>query len=229
MSKLRLDYNNLVLSSKGWCRMEEEKKPILYIALGDSLTEGVGAQRPNTHWVAQFFDKMKHSDKCNLRNLGISGITSAELSELLSTTAFKRLIPKASHISVTIGGNDFIQLYEEFGTKKSKLLEKMDEVSGATAKILERIRELNPDAQLYLMGFFLPIPAYTIDVDLATITIKDMNKYYKNMCKKLSANLINPFDLFLNRKDYFHDEVHPNQEGYNKLASLAIKLFEPKK
>jgi lysophospholipase L1-like esterase len=35
--------------------------------------------------------------------------------------------------------------------------------------------------------------------------------------------MVDPYPSFLNRKEYFADEVHPNQTGYDELARLFIQ------
>lgn len=57
----------------------KESQPIRYLALGDSLTEGIGADHPKRCVVSQFFDSLRHSAECQLKNFGISGTTSSEL------------------------------------------------------------------------------------------------------------------------------------------------------
>ncbi|MEN9406388.1 MAG: hypothetical protein RLZ12_672 [Bacillota bacterium] len=204
---------------------KKEKKSVLFIALGDSLTEGIGLAGVKGHWLDKCFQKLKCSTQCSWRNLGISGLTSSELLTLLSIPAFECLLARATHISITTGGCDFIEVYNEWGMDKVKFIERMEEVALRTKDIMEQIRKLNAAAKLYLLGFYIPKPAYQLDIDEVSVLVQNMNKTYCKICKRAQAVLIDPFAAFFNRFDYFHDEVHPNQDGYNCLAELALAYF----
>ncbi|SMO61733.1 GDSL-type esterase/lipase family protein [Melghirimyces algeriensis] len=193
--------------------------PIIYLALGDSLTQGVGADQPDRHFVAQYFGKLKHSNECRLMNMGISGLTSGELLELIGTSAIRKLIPHATHITITTGGCDFIDWYEK-GASMAVLTQSMKKVWDRTGKVMRQIRDLNPDASVQVLGFYLPLPAYEWGFKLASRVLKSMNFGYAHLSRKYGVQLVNPFDAFLYRKDFFADEVHPNQKGYNVLAEL---------
>ena len=79
-----------MFSSKMATRRGLEMSPVKYLAVGDSLTEGVGTS-PERCFVAQFFQHLCYSDQCFVRNWGISGMTTAELQELLHTSSMRRL------------------------------------------------------------------------------------------------------------------------------------------
>ena len=91
----------------------ERPAAVSYLAIGDSLTEGIGANSPQQHFVAQLFRYLRHSDHCHFRNWGISGMTSTELLQLVQHSAFQRLLPRLTHLTVTTGGCDFIELFEK--------------------------------------------------------------------------------------------------------------------
>ncbi|PTX58309.1 lysophospholipase L1-like esterase [Melghirimyces profundicolus] len=201
-------------------------KPVTYLALGDSLTEGVGADGPDSHFVAQHFCHMKKTEWCRLINMGISGLTSGELYELIQTPAIRKLIPRVSHMTITTGGCDFISWYEA-GASLSGLAKTMRLVRDRVGRILRLVRELNPEVPVQLMGFYLPPPAYEMGFLFASRALKSMNENYDHSCRKYGAQMVNPFDSFLHRKDFFADEVHPNQNGYNVLARLFGKAIQP--
>lgn len=193
--------------------------PITYLAMGDSLTEGVGADGADTHFVAQHFNHLKCSPRCRLVNIGISGLTSGELLDLVQTPAIRKLIPRVSHITITTGGCDFIEWFET-GASLAGLRGTMRKVRDRADRILQTVRELNPEAPIQLLGFYVPLPAYELGFLFASRALHSMNVQYAKMCGKYRIQMVNPFDSFLHRKDYFADEVHPNQNGYNVLAGL---------
>lgn len=192
---------------------------ITYLALGDSLTEGVGADGPDTHFVAQHFQRLKCSKGCRLVNMGISGLTSEELYQLIVTPAIRKLIPRVSHISITTGGCDFIGWFEEGGSVPG-LITTMKKTRSQVKRIFQLVRELNSKVKVQVLGFYLPPPAYDLGFSVASRVVNTMNEGYNQLCDKYGMQLVNPFKSFLHRKEYFADEVHPNQNGYDVLAHL---------
>ncbi|MDN4595295.1 GDSL-type esterase/lipase family protein [Polycladomyces subterraneus] len=199
---------------------------IAYLALGDSLTEGIGAHIP---FVEQFFDHLRRTDDCRVRNWGVSGMTSEELLSMLGNPGIGRLVARMSHITVTTGGCDFIRTYETDGVSIISLTRTMRRVQMQVDRILGMLRQYNPEATIHLLGFYLPLPAYEQGLWLATRLITSMNQAYQRLCRKHRVYWVDPFDTFLHRHDYFADEVHPNQKGHDQLARLFIQTADPER
>ncbi|MBA4492895.1 SGNH/GDSL hydrolase family protein [Paenactinomyces guangxiensis] len=197
--------------------------PVSYLALGDSLTEGIGAVSPEQHFVAQYFRHLQHSDHCQMRNWGVSGMRSSELLNLVSNSGIIRLLPRLSHLSITTGGCDFIEMYESGPLSLKKILGTIRKVQDNVKQILQVVRNHNPQANVYLLGFYIPLPAYELGVKKSSLFVKSMNQNYEQLCRKFGVNFINPFETFYKRFEYFSDEVHPNQQGYDQLAQLFIR------
>lgn len=204
------------------------KNPISYLALGDSLTEGVGATSPEHNLVSQFFRHLRKGDYCNVRNFGVSGMKSGELLAFVQNPAVLRILSRATHISITIGGNDFIEVYEKYDLSVKNLkhvIQAMKVVKNNAKKLFEVIRAANNQATVHLLGFYIPQPAYEYGINKVSGLIESMNDHYGNLCKEFQAYLVNPLEAFLNRLDYFCDEVHPNQDGYDELVKLFINTL----
>ncbi|MBN2908729.1 hypothetical protein JQC72_04235 [Polycladomyces sp. WAk] len=199
---------------------------IAYLALGDSLTEGIGARVP---FVEQFFNHLRRTEDCRLRNWGVSGMTSEELFSMLGNPGIGRLIARMSHITVTTGGCDFIRTYETNGVSIISLTRTMRRVQKQVDRILGLLRQYNPEATIHLLGFYLPLPAYEQSLWLATRLITSMNQAYQRLCRQHGVHWVDPFDTFLHRHDYFADEVHPNQKGHDELARLFIQASDPER
>lgn len=204
----------------------EPPASVSYLAIGDSLTEGIGANSPRQHFVAQLFRYLKHTDHCHFRNWGISGMTSAECLQLVQNSAFQRLLPRLTHLTVTTGGCDFIELYEKQKLSISEILKSSRMVQRNVRQILSLIRRQNPRLTVYLLGFYIPLPAYEMGIEQAKRFVQAMNRTYMNLCERFRVNMVNPYPIFLDRKEYFSDEVHPNQTGYDELARLFIQSAE---
>ncbi|WP_044642231.1 SGNH/GDSL hydrolase family protein [Risungbinella massiliensis] len=205
-----------------------EIKPTCYLAFGDSLTEGCGADYPDQHWVAQLFQHLKHSDQCCLRNFGVSGTRSSELLELMQNPAITRMISRATHLSVSTGGCDFIELWESGPITFGGLYKTMRKVKQNAQNILHHLRAHNPKAEIYVLGFYIPLPLYQLGIKRASWLVRTLNHFYAGMCQRVEAKFFDPFSLFLDQKELFSDEVHPNQQGYNAISEQLIqRLFRP--
>ena len=204
----------------------EPSASVSYLAIGDSLTEGIGANSPHQHFVAQLFRYLKHSDHCHFRNWGISGMTSTECLQFVQNSAFQRLLPRLTHLTLTTGGCDFIELFEKGKLSASEILKSSRIVQRNVRQILSLIRRQNPRLTVYLLGFYIPLPAYEMGIEQAKLLVQALNRTYMNLCRQFQANMVNPYQCFLNRKEYFSDEVHPNQSGYDELARLFIQSVE---
>lgn len=205
-----------------------ETQPIRYLALGDSLTEGIGADHPKSCVVSQFFDSLRHSTECQLKNFGISGTTSSELLDLLGSPAYTRMLPQMNVISITTGGCDFIKIYENNQFTFQNILRTCRQLQHNVNKILSVIRSHNPTAVIHLMGLYLPLPAYDFGFRVADFVVQSMNRTYAQISQSFQVQFINPYESFLHRKDYFADEVHPNQKGHDQLAQLWIHCHKNK-
>jgi lysophospholipase L1-like esterase len=193
-----------------------------YLALGDSLTEGIGASSSDKNFVSQYFSHIQRDTQCTLRNFGVSGMNSSELLTLVQNPAVLRFLPRTTHLSITTGGCDFIKVYEKHNFCAKQLLKTIKTIKGNAKKILETIRKYNPHAMVHLLGFYIPQQAYEYGVNKVSMLIQSMNQHYRELCQQFDIQLVDPYEVFLHRLDYLSDEVHPNQQGYDELAKLFI-------
>jgi lysophospholipase L1-like esterase len=197
-------------------------KPVYYLALGDSLTGGFAEISVVQTFASHFFQHLRRTEHCQVRNWGISGMTSDELLAFISNPAVTRLLPRLTHLTITIGGCDFINMYETGSLTVGRLFHTFRMMQHHVKQILQIVRWNNPEAMICLLGFYIPVPLYAMGVKKVSLFIQAMNHYYEQLCGKYGAKLINPFESFLHRFDYFYDEVHPNQIGHHQLAKIFI-------
>jgi acyl-CoA thioesterase I len=107
----RLTANSLVLNetlpvhSKWWRDHAKEKGDLLYVAIGDSAAQGIGASSPNRSYVGVLADEIRAVTGRTLRvvNLSVSGAT-VELAVQDQLPRFVKLRPDI--VTVAIGAND---------------------------------------------------------------------------------------------------------------------------
>ena len=157
-------------------------KPIQidYLALGDSLAFGVNSDDEDgegyTDFVAQ---AMQSTGVLKSFNKGFSkrGYTSTEVLNDLKDNATKPVIgigyeaetaelhasiEAAEIITLTVGANDVIgNINLETGVPvydPTKVMASINQVGKNHAEIISRIHAINPDVQVYVMGYYNPFP-----------------------------------------------------------------------
>ena len=95
----------LPIHSQWWRDHAKQKGELLYVAIGDSAAQGIGASEPNRGYVGILADHIRQSTKRTVRviNLSVSGAT-VELAVRDQLPRFIKLSPDV--VSVAIGAND---------------------------------------------------------------------------------------------------------------------------
>jgi len=149
-------------------------KHVSYAALGDSLTEGVGDATGQGGFVPLFAKEIENSTggSVSSQNFGKAGDTSTQIyNRMMKSKKITDGLKKANIITITIGGNDVLKVIRDNVTKLSSMTEKdfvkPEELYQARVKkLLDKIRENNPQAQIYVLGiynpFYLNFPDLTV-------------------------------------------------------------------
>lgn len=94
--------------------------PTLYLALGDSLTEGVGASVPDRNGyvprLAGYFQGASHGGADTLVNLGVGGTTTGQLLAGQVVTAVGLILDEGTDtrvVTISVGGNDLLNLLND--------------------------------------------------------------------------------------------------------------------
>lgn len=95
----------LPINSKWWRDHAKEKGELLYVAIGDSAAQGIGASAPNRGYVGLLADHIRLATGRTVRvlNLSVSGAT-VELAVRDQLPRFVKLSPDV--VTVAIGAND---------------------------------------------------------------------------------------------------------------------------
>jgi lysophospholipase L1-like esterase len=161
----------------------------LYIALGDSLSEGIGATDPKrTAWVPLVAKRLE--PKFELLNLGIAGHDSDELiNEGPLDEALAAIEERADDnvpenevelITLEIGGNDLLDIYSDYvipGTcptvveslQRPECVEALqtalDNYRPNLALILEQLQAAAPGIPIYVMTLYNPFSGGADNLD----------------------------------------------------------------
>lgn len=175
---------------------------IKYVALGDSLTAGVGASDYKNSYPYLLAQKLSLKKNVELVNLSHAGDTSLDL---LIRQLPQALSAKPDLITLLIGVNDIHNLksLKEFESNYIKIATVFKKTN---AKIyLLAIPYLGSDKIVY--------PPYNLVLDLRT-------KQFNNVIKKISTDLgVGYIDLYSLSKPvnfYSPDQFHPGDQGYSE-------------
>ncbi|WP_088825301.1 SGNH/GDSL hydrolase family protein [Listeria goaensis] len=212
-----------------------EQTPIRLLAMGDSLTEGIGDEEKNGGYVGILERELKQNEdvrSVKTYNYGVSGNRIDQLLKRLDENEdFRSDLKKANVVTITIGGNDVMKIL------KSRLLEA--QVSDFTkaeknfqkqlVTLFSEIRTLNPDAPVFLVGIYNPYTTYFSQIKQLDTIISSWNKGSEKIVADEQDVIFVPVaNVIENREkknmdkpnpllsgDYFH----PNHEGYEKMAA----------
>lgn len=220
-----------------------KKKSISIVAVGDSLTQGVGdSSSAGGGYVTRLTKKVqdKYKVKAESHNYGVSGDTSQQImARIKSDDKMHQDLPKADIITVTVGGNDFMHLLQRKGLDltEGNIADEQVKFDKRLTQLLTDLRNYNDKAPIYLIGIYNPFSIYLSNVKNAKIAFinwnkgsakvastfndvhfVDINNLYqtKSINKKIKKTGVNPY---LYKKDHFH----PNGTGYDMMTD---KVFD---
>jgi len=183
------------------------EQPITILALGDSLTEGLGVD-PDSNYPAQLEATLKEMGYSNVKvvNSGLSGETSTGLVNRLDWVAQT----KPDITILTIGANDAIRGID---------------VVTVEANIRTAVKRLQDNGSEVILG------GMQIYDNLGSDYVQSFAAIYPRVAKDMNVTLI-PFfldgvggDPELNQAD----AIHPTKDGYTVIVNDNIlPILEPK-
>lgn len=211
---------------------EGETKLDSYVALGDSLTVGVGRSlfAPG---FPQMYTTMAEKDldkKIRLSIFARSGATTNEILKSLNSPRVQCELGQAEIISITAGGNDLIDATQEFSKNNDEevFFEALIKCKENISTILHKINEFKSvsgeKGTLYfirLFNLYNPLP----EVEIAEYWIAKFNKHLESFSKEKYLKVLDINRAFDHREKKLisKDKVHPNDKGYEVMADLMRK------
>ncbi|MBP1948946.1 GDSL-type esterase/lipase family protein [Virgibacillus litoralis] len=198
-------------------------------AIGDSLTQGVGDDVVDGGYIGILDNTInKDNQLVTFENYGKRGNRSSQLLKRLEEPKIAQSVEEADIVLITIGANDIMQVVKEnfsdltikdFSQERIAYKERLK-------NIFERIKELNSDADIYLLGFYNPFEKYFKDLEELGMIVENWNNTGKNVTEQYeNATFIPTVDLFEDTdKDMIADDnFHPNHQGYQRIAKRVLE------
>ncbi|KHE66958.1 SGNH/GDSL hydrolase family protein [Halobacillus sp. BBL2006] len=204
------------------------------VAIGDSLTQGVGDATDNEGYVGileKTFNSNEGVEQIDIANYGKRGNRTDQLLERMDSEDISDSLRKADLVLITIGANDVMEVvksnftslnYRDFVAAQKDYEEQLDE-------IFQRIETLNPDVPIYLIGLYNPFDHYFNNIPELGQIISDYNRISKSVINEHEqATFIPVKDIFAgSEKDLLweEDHFHPNERGYKKMAERVLEYI----
>ena len=204
------------------------KKSVHFVAVGDSLTEGVGDETKRGGYVPLVTDALQQKyelTSVEKDNYGVSGERSDQI--------LKR-VKKDSDLRSSLASADLITMTaKQFNRPIKKYGEYVTD-------ILAEMRELNPKAPIYVVGIYNPYYLNFPDIKAMQTVVDNWNKETERLTKEMSNCFFVPVNDLLYKgiatKDsaetstsstsevkndalYDEDNFHPNNLGYQLMAT----------
>ena len=228
------------------------QKRLNYVAIGDSLTEGVGDQTNQGGFIPLLSNAISEISDVNVvsQNFGVAGNTSTQIyKRMTKEKKIQSAIKKADVITITVGGNDVMKVIR---TQLTNLTENSFEKPAQTyqkqlTEIFDFIRDNNPNVQVYVLGiynpFYLNFPDITEMQDIINHwnqttqeTIAQQKQMYFVPINDLLYQGVNgskgvttsdgEVQTITNNALFEEDHFHPNNIGYQIMSDAVAEAYK---
>ncbi|GGA63503.1 SGNH/GDSL hydrolase family protein [Ornithinibacillus halotolerans] len=200
------------------------------VAIGDSLTQGVGDSTNQGGYVGLIDKHLNAEEKVvTIDNFGKRGNRTEQLLERLNESNIQDSIKKADIILITIGANDIMQVVKENFMEITYTIFSEERVhyEERLKQIFAKIDTINPDATIYLIGFYNPFQKYFEHIKELDMIADDWNSTSQQVAEKAGATFIPTKDLFTDESVnlFAEDHFHPNEFGYQRIAERILNYL----
>ncbi|GAA0306605.1 lysophospholipase L1-like esterase [Gracilibacillus halotolerans] len=208
------------------------KKDTHIVAIGDSLTQGVGDETGNGGYVGILEQRLLDQNfQVTFDNFGKRGNRTDQLLNRLDDEEIVDSIEKADIVLITIGANDVMKIVRDnfMNLTVEPFNAERDPYGHRLSEILSRISAMNENAKIYLLGFYNPFERYFNDIEaLDQIIMGWNNESLEAVNKYEQVDFIPMQDIFnqVNEPILADDNFHPNHEGYQMMADRVLEYLE---
>lgn len=145
-------------------------KDLNLVAIGDSLTEGIGDSTGRGGYVplvAELLESKDEIETVSTSNYGISGNRSDQiLKRIKKDEKLQNDVKKADVIVLTVGGNDLMKVVRStlLKVKEDSFIKPQKEYKERIEETFKELRSLNSDAPIYVFGIYNPFYLYFSEI-----------------------------------------------------------------
>ncbi|HJF33341.1 MAG TPA: S-layer homology domain-containing protein [Sporosarcina psychrophila] len=222
--------------------------PIDYLALGDSLAAGVTPNNELGKGYADFLaESIQEIGTLKSYNKGFSfpGYKSTDVLNdiqqnvtkdvygfgyIAKTAELQKSIKDAEIITISAGANDVLPLIKKDPTTgkttvdQKALVTGLQQVGSNYKAIMTEINQINPDAQVYVMGYYNPFPYMSEDLQpLLKQLLSVLNKTITTGLEGTQAIFVPTGDVIASDYKVYlpnPENIHLSEAGYKKVTEL---------
>lgn len=226
-----------------------KKKVVTYVAIGDSLTKGLGDSTNQGGFVPLLAQSLTNETVLEFKaiNYGVSGNTSGQiLSRMQEKKEIRKDLKNAQLLTITVGGNDLRKAILEDTSNLD--LDRFEKASKTYEKNLKQIIELarkdNPDLPIYVVGIYNPLYLNFPDLtELQTLVDRWNQRTEETLSAYQGVYFVPINDLLYKGIDgksgvteselgketvtndalYDEDSFHPNNTGYEIMKEAVLE------
>lgn len=208
------------------------KKVVDYVALGDSLAAGMtptsGFDLSYSDYLVNRFEQSQYT--VGYTNFGVAGYTSTNLKQdILHRTDVQTKIAEAEFVTVDIGANDLLGALQT----PDQIPAVMGNVAVNLHVVLSKIDQLNPDAKVYVMGYYNPFPYLPKEQQTELHPLLDTLNQIINASAAANGDTFVPTEKLIakNYEIYLPNpaNIHLSKEGYQQIAKEFWKYIDKSK
>lgn len=207
---------------------QETTKPLGYVVLGDSIAWGSGIRNSEEACYGKI---VADTNGYTYSNYGVNGYTTTNLLNLLTENENARNdVKNADIISISIGGNDFLQqnlpvLITKTALGDYEILNDITEILNENfAEIIDIINELNGYGTIIVQTVYNPRTDFLRDIyGMAVERVN--NCIYSYLEQNPGAyEILDVRPIFDGHKEYVAvDTIHPSAAGNIEIAKLLLQ------
>ncbi|MEK5233564.1 S-layer homology domain-containing protein [Lysinibacillus sp. FSL K6-0232] len=218
-----------------------------YVALGDSLAHGMNELGliglSYTDFVAQALQQEGFLASYN-KGFAMSGYTTTNILTDIQNNVEKAVtgfgytseqvklrdaIKNAEIITLTAGANDLLPILKESqqtGINTAAIIKATKETVANVGAILGEIKKLNPQAEVYVMGYYNSFPYYEEKLQAQfKVLLATLNTTLKAAVEKAGATFVPTYDVVAKDVPSYlpnPENIHLSEAGYLAVANEAF-------
>lgn len=228
---------------------EAEEQGLHYVALGDSLAAGLSYESygKNRIYIKSYPEfiaegiKRETELEVTLTNRGIPGFTTVDLLDQLTESEVQQNLAAADLITIDIGANDLLGAVGDISEIDPANEEDMRGLYEAASEaitlvgnnlgvILHQVRAINPDAPIYVMGYYNAMPYLAGLQEQVEELMGQLNYAISLAAQSIEAPFVPTYAAFEGNYETYlpnPENIHPSEEGYRVIGELFLEQIIP--
>lgn len=232
-----------------------ENEGLTYVAIGDSLTEGVGDSTGQGGFVPLLSQSIEtnYAYKVSAHNFGVAGNTSKQiLTRMTEDSDIADRLAEADVMTLTVGGNDVMSVIRKnlSDLELSTFDRPFQSYQVNLRKIIALARRDNPDLTIYVIGIYNPFYLNFPELTDMQVVVDNWNQGTQESLEQFEEVYFVPInDLIykgidgkegvvqesgdqtrvINDALFEGDHFHPNNTGYQIMQTAVLEKMNETK